>query len=126
MATGQYDDAWETTGWTSQNMAYPPTSNDPAYTPIGLPKIRVFGEFRSEEGRPLNGIVRATPSKRITAFEGKEVAIQEVVQEVRNGLADFEIATGDWTWTISQRIGPTTRKTEGLQPTADLDLSTLL
>lgn len=49
MATGQYDDAWETPGWTAQNMAYPPddTLIIPGF-PADVDLVTVVGRFGAD------------------------------------------------------------------------------
>lgn len=123
MATGAYDDAWETVGWTSQNPATIPEPSDP---PVILPHVRLFGDYQGITGRDMHGVVKAVPSKRIAIHEGTTVFLPLIGEQIHRGEVDFEIPIGDWTWTITQRIGPITRTHEGIQPTVDLDLSTLL
>lgn len=54
MATGQYDDAWETPGWTAQNMAYPPEVVVNPY-PLDVDVVTLTGHFGDGGGRGANG-----------------------------------------------------------------------
>lgn len=118
-----YNDAWETPGWTAQNMAYPPPGT-PIDIPV-LPYVTVSGKFTDDEGRALESRVVAIPSKKVVSANGVQYLLETRNLHVTRGFVSFPLPVGDWTWTIRQRLGPLTFVNEGLQPTSDLDLSSL-
>lgn len=116
-----FNDAWETPGWTAQNMAYADTPAGPV-TP--LPMVRVHGSFIDSDDHTLEVQVRAIPSERVTTHEGSTVLIDPKAVSSQRGIVDFKIPVGDWQWTFRIRVGPDTFE-KTFTPTADVDLSSI-
>lgn len=113
MATGEYDDAWETPGWTAQNFNYP----DPAPTftaPTGLKNVKVKGSFFDHKARPLWGKFTFQPSVRSVRVGGSTVVLTSFSTDLKNGQLDVNILSPDnvvtsppaWSYKVRQRVGP--------------------
>lgn len=120
MATGQYDDAWETPGWTAQNFAYPPSDEVMVSPPEGLRNVAVAGTFFDQRARPMWGVFTFTPSIRLLKVGNAMVNLQPFRVQLRHGqLKDVNILapkTGvtvtpaTWTYAIQQRVGPSIKE----------------
>lgn len=117
MATGQYDDAWETPGWTAQNLNYPPSDEETITVPEGLKAVSVTGQFFDQRGRPMWGVLTFTPNVRRVRVNNVTVLLREFKTQLRNGhLDNVSVLSPDvdaafppaWNWHIRQRIGPVT------------------
>lgn len=119
MATGQYDNAWETPGWTAQLGYYPDDVSDPDGPPItppaGLKQITVTGTYLDDRSRPQEGVLTFTPSVRQVRADGKTLSLRTVKARVRNGMISVRLVAPDgtepvfpatWTWNVRQRVGP--------------------
>lgn len=129
MATGQYDDAWETPGWTAQNFAYPadPGSTAPAL-PVGVIRTTVTGTYVDSVGG-ANGRVVFTPISGRMLIGTTEVIIPEVHAHVHNGTFEAHLLNGpqDSVWRIREAVGPTRTHFTVVLPhgVTDVDLSAL-
>lgn len=120
-----YNDAWETIGWTAQNMAYPVIPNLPDNEVTPVPWVWVRGVFEDREGRPLQVQVRATPSVHTAVTPTAAVLIESYREVTQGGKLEFKIPVGNWDWTFRMRVGPATFE-RTLRPVADVDLRALL
>jgi hypothetical protein len=117
-----FNDAWETPGWTSQNMAYPGHAVAPL---TALPTVRVFGTFVDDQNRPLEVQVTAVPDVHAATSGGATVMVDTLHEISVRGIIDFTIPVGNWNWTFRLRVGPSTF-VKNFMPVEDLDLQTLV
>jgi len=120
MATGQYDDAWETPGWTAQNFAYPPSDEIVLNAPEGLRNVEITGTFFDQHARPAWGVFTFTPSIRSVQVGDATVVLQPFRVQLSHGRLDKVniLAPGvdavvdpeEWTWAIRQRVGTSIRE----------------
>lgn len=112
-----YNDAYETPGWTAQNMAYPPASGTVNLgLPAGLFKLPMVGTFKSQNGKAMWGQVRIFPSVSEVVCGGVVIPLEPVQREFVNGslpsdlalLSPSDVSDADpssWEWTIHQSVG---------------------
>jgi len=107
MARGQYDDAWETPGWTAQNMAYPPLDTDDFVPPEGIELVTVTGDYSSYRSRAPWGRVSFTPSVKTVTVGDTQVALYPVTKTLNNGKFETKLVkTEGWKYHVRQRVGP--------------------
>jgi hypothetical protein len=109
MATGQYDDAYETPGWTVQNPVYAPSTYEfpsPAL-PAGVTRATITESFVSANGG-MSGSVAFSPTIRRMTIDNVEVFLDPVRAEVRNGQLSVQILSmpQDIVWEVHESIGP--------------------
>lgn len=116
MATGQYDNAWETPGWTAQLGYYPNEPSTAVVPPAGLKNVAVTGQFFDDQARPLDGIFTFTPSVKAVRIGGSTVILRSFKARLIHGsLVDVNVISPDgttpayppaWSYKIRQRVGP--------------------
>jgi hypothetical protein len=110
-----FNDAWETPGWTAQNMAYPPADGSQTGLPVGLFKLPLIGTFRDQNGKTLWGKVQLTPSVHEVVCGGVVITLEPFTVEFINGsltdvsvlapTADSNAVPSSWEWSVRQSVG---------------------
>lgn len=110
-----YNDAWNTPGWTSQNMAYPAQTDQ--YTvdlPSDISLVTISGHFRDGDGGHANGwfdidngavILKHTSTKEIITPIKIRVEVKDGVFQVTVPATDASTLTSSTTpWTYHVRL----------------------
>lgn len=107
-STGQYDDAWQTSGWTAQNMAYPPDET-PTLPPDGIYPVDIVGSFFTAEGRKISGQFTFEPAEKQVVIGGKSVTFERHKEYMKRGDLKVRLyipIDRPFTYHVSQRVGP--------------------
>lgn len=111
-STGQYDDAWQTSGWTAQNMAYPPDSTG-VVPPDGIYPIDIVGSFFVAEGRPISGVFNFEPETKQMVIGGKSVTFERHKEYMKRGELKVRLyipIDSPFIYHVRQRVGPVNRE----------------
>lgn len=130
MPIGQYDDAYETPGWTAQWGYIPDADGEVFITPPeGLKWVNVTGTFFEDTLRPMNGTLNFLPSVRAIRVDGKTLILRQFKAILRHGvLENVKVLSPDgtkpvipssWTYNIRQRVGPSKTDYGLTVPTAE-------
>lgn len=114
MAYGQYDNAWETPGWTVQTGHYPDDPSIALTPPAGLKNVAVVGDFFDQSAKPLWGKFTFQPSVQSVKVGGATVVLTAFSAELKHGQLDVNVLSPDnvvtdppaWSYKIRGRVGP--------------------
>lgn len=133
-----YNDAYETPGWTAQNMAYPPAASPTLALPDGVFKLPLTGTFMDQAGKPMWGQIRAFPSVKEVVVGGVIIPLEPVQREFVRGQVPVDVGLlspsdvsdanpSSWDWTIHQSVGASRSEYTITvpYPTNPLNLSTI-
>lgn len=114
--------AWDISGWTAQNFAYPDVDEDdvdPDF-PAGIQYITLTGKYFTEDGDVAGGTIVFTPAVKYVISDGSLVRIRPCKVELRNGRIpadtklvaskDADCTPSEWTWEVRQRINGAIRE----------------
>lgn len=108
-----YNDAWETSGWTAQNMAYPPPFLNTLDYPLDIDLVTITGHIRDGDGGRANGwfeidngktVLKHTVVKEWIRPIKKRVEIREGVFSVTVPATDATVLSSDAPWGYHIRI----------------------
>lgn len=107
-----YNDAWETPGWTAQNLAYPPPQANILNLPTDIEMVTISGHFRDGDGGFANGwfdidngptVLRHTSTKEIITPIKFRTEIKDGTFSITVPATDATPLTSDpnpWTYNI--------------------------
>lgn len=97
MAKGQYDDAWETPGWTAQNFAYPPSDlDDGVDLPVDIDRVTLTGKFLDGRGDPAEGWLYISMPTALEHTPTKtKIMPVSLRAEVKKGAVSVEVPATD-------------------------------
>lgn len=114
-------DAWSLPGWTAQDP-WPQDPTEPAPPTLLIPKATFTGRYADEDGKPLSGYVKFSPSERRIVFSGYVVRLDDVKVDLdEDGMFSVEVVASDNT--VVQPTGWFYRVTEyvaGVKKTYDI------
>lgn len=113
LSTGQYDDAWQTEGWTAQNPVYP--NHDTGPTPAdGITYVKVTGSFFTGEGKPLYGQFRFVPKTREYVYGTSHFLFRTHKAYAKRGGLEVTLPVASYgpptVYRVHQRVGPVKRE----------------
>ena len=111
--TGQYDDAWQTEGWTAQQGDFP-DYEDGFVPPQGIHKVKITGLFSTSEGRRMSGVLTFIPESRLEVVGGQQVIFDTHKEYKSRGVLDVDLTMPldrpFFTYKVRQRVGPVNRQ----------------
>lgn len=116
LSTGQYDDAWQTEGWTTQNPTYPDHSVDPV--PLdGIAYITVTGSYFTGKGKPLYGQFRFVPMEKMHIHADAHFLFKTEKAYIKHGRLEIKLPVPvrdneAFRYRVYQSVGPLRREFE--------------
>jgi hypothetical protein len=109
-----YNDAWETRGWTAQNMSYPPPDSNILNLPTDIETVTISGHFRDGDGGFANGWFDIDNGKTVLRHTSTKEIITpiKIRTEIKDGTFSVTVPATDATpltsdpnpWTYSIRV----------------------